>query len=250
MLDERIAELIQADVDGELAVAERGELEAVLKQSAEARRFREEMLQVARLMAELPLVNPPPGLTRRILDRIELPSRTRWLVASTTWFRPASYGLALAAGVLIAVGIAQVTPTESGDFQNLVGSMVQQGKVLPASASGQLRIRVPGVEGRVQLKAIEQAWAIEFDLDSEQPVEVTVDLASAGLRFGGFADPSAEVEVIDVSGGKVRVVNQGSHRFVLFLRSSAESEAGARAVAVAVSQAGETLFEGELQSGG
>jgi hypothetical protein len=109
---------------------------------------------------------------------------------------------------------------------------------------------VPGVEGRVQLKAIEQAWAIEFDLDSEEPVEVTVDLASAGLRFGGFADPSAEVEVIDVSGGKVRVVNQGSHRFVLFLRSSAESEAGARAVAVAVSQAGETLFEGELQSGG
>jgi anti-sigma factor RsiW len=248
MLDERIAELIQADVDGELTASERDELEAVLKQSAEARRFREEMLQVARLMAELPLVNPPPGLTRRILDRIELPSRTRWLVASTTWFRPASYGLALAAGVLIAVGIDQATPTGPADIQNLVGSMVRQGKELPQLATGRLDIGSPGVEGRVLLKALDDdAWAMEFAIDSAMPVELTVELAAAGLRFGGFANPSTGVEVIEVSGGEVRIMTEGYHQFAVFLRRSEGSQSVVQGIGIAMSKQGENIFQGSLE---
>ena len=42
-LDERIAELIQADVDGELGQADRAELTSALEQSSEARKFHDEM---------------------------------------------------------------------------------------------------------------------------------------------------------------------------------------------------------------
>lgn len=254
MLDERIAGLIQADVDGELPASDRPELERVLAESEEARRFRDEMLQIARVLSTLPQVEPPPGMTRRIRDMVELPARRRWLAfgggLSSNWFGPASYGLAVAAGVLIAVGIAQVVPSGTHDIQNLVGSMVRQDGALPAPAIARLGIEAPGVSGEARLAVLDGTQAIEFDLESKEPFELQIDLVKSGLQFGGIADPEAGVQVIDFSGGEVRVVNQGRHRFVLFVRPEAGMEAGSGIIGIVISQDGETLFRGRLQSKG
>lgn len=249
MLDERIAELIQADVDGELPAADRPELERTLAESAEARRFRDEMLRIARLMSTLPPTEPPADLRRRILDRVELPAPARWLAFGGSWFRPASYGLAVAAGVLVAVGIAQVVPSGATDIEHLVGSMVRQDGSLSAPAAARLDIEAPGVTGEVSVTVLDGVRAIEFEFVSERPVELRVDLAGSGLRFGGIADPESGVQVMDLSGGDVRVVNHGSRRFMLFVRPEAGREAGTGSVGIAVGQEGKTLYQGHLQSG-
>lgn len=252
MLDERIAELIQADVDGELSVSEEDELRSVLDQSAEARQFREDMVRVAQLMAELPPVEVPAPLRRRVLERIELPARPRWRLdrlTGTRWFQPASYGLAIAAGVMMAVGYAQLQPAGPVDLQSLVGTMVSQGEVRQGSrdGSGRLEIGLPGLSGAVDLKPVSGGvWAVEFALDSDRPIELRLDLGTAGYRFGGFADATSGVEAIEVSAGEFRMTMAGSRQFVVFLRRDGESVSDAGAIGIAVGRQGEMLYQGSL----
>ena len=247
-LNERITELIQADIDGELAVADRNELATVLESSAEARSFRDEMSRVAKLMADTPDVDPPWGLRRRILDSIELPVRA----GLSGWLKPASYGLAVAAGVLLAVGVSQLKSPGTEDMSSLVGTMVSQGQDLPHASSSKLAIDLAPVRGQVQLKNLDTAWALEFDLQSEEAVELAIDLSGSGLSFGGYAgqDDNAGIKNFEVSGEKVRMTNQGSHQFVLFLRGVPESSDGSQQIGIAVNHQGETVYRGLLESRG
>jgi hypothetical protein len=247
-IDERLAELIQADIDGELPAADRAELTAALERSAAARGFHDELTRMSKLLADTPDVEPPWGLRQRILDNIKLPERS-WL---SGWLTPASYGLAVAAGVLLAVGVTQVTPQGSEDMSSLVGTMVSRGHELPGSAASELSIDIAEVQGKVRLTSLDLAWAVEFDLQSADTVEVAIDLGDTGLSFGGYAgrDENAGVKNLEVSGEKVRVTNQGSHQFVLFLRRVPESSDGSQEIGIAVNQRGETVFRGLLESRG
>lgn len=248
-LDERIAELIQADTDGELAAVDRAELTAALENSAQARELHDDLTRVAKLMADVPDIDPPWGLRRRILDSIKLPARP----GLSGWQRPASYGLAVAAGVLVAIGVAQMsTPQGSEDMSNLVGTMVSQGHDLARPATGELAIDLAGVQGQVRMKSLNLAWALEFDLESEDAVEVAIDLDGSGLSFGGYADQdeNAGVGNMEVSAGKVRMTNQGSHQFVLFLRRAPEASDGPQEIGIVVNRLGETVYRGLLESRG
>lgn len=248
-LDERIAQLIQADIDGELAAVDRAELTAALANSAPARELHDELTRVAQLMADVPDINPPWGLRRRIIDSIKLPVRP----GLSGWLTPASYGLAVAAGVLVAVGVAQMTaPQGSEEMSSLVGTMIGQGHDLARPATGELAIDLAGVQGQVRMKSIDLAWALEFDLKSEEAVEVAIDLAGSGLSFGGYADQdeNAGVDNMEISGGKVRMTNQGSHQFVLFLRRTPEASDGPQEIGIVVNRLGETVYRGLLESRG
>lgn len=250
-INERIAELIQADIDGDLPAAEHAELTAALEGSAEARKFRDEMMRLAKLMADAPDMDPPWGLRRRILDSIKLPVRS----GLSGWLRPASYALAVAAGVLIAVGVAQMTrltPQGSEDMSSLVGTMVSQAHDLPRTATSQLAINAPEVHGQVRLKNLDSAWVVEFDLQSTDAVDVAIDLGGTGLSFGGYAgqDENAGIKNFEVSGEKVRMTNQGSHQFVLFLRRAPENSDGSQEIGIAINHQGETVYKGLLESRG
>ena len=246
--DERIAELIQADIDGELPAQDRAELAAALDGSETAREFHAEMAKLAKLLADTPRADPPWGLRRRILDSIELPTPRR----PSGWLRPASYGLALAAGVLIAVGVSRFSSQGTKDMSSLVGTMVSRGYELPNESASQLAINLAAIQGKVHLKSLDQAWALEFDLQSADPVEVAVDLGGSGLSFGGYAnqDANAGTENLQVSGEQVRMMNEGSHRFVLFLRRMPERGSGSQQIGIAVSHQGETVYHGLLTSAG
>jgi len=206
------------------------------------------MTRVAKLLSNTPDVDPPWGLRRRILDSIELPARQRF----SGWLKPASYGLAFAAGVLIAVGVSQLATQEPEDMSSLVGTMVSKNHELPHPAMSELAIDLEGVQGQVRLKNLDVACAIEFDLKSKDDVEVAIDLGGSGLSFGGFADQGENVAIknFEVSGEKVRMMNQGSHQYVLFLRRAPEGSNGSRQIGIAVNRQGETVYHGLLESRG
>lgn len=250
MINERTTELIQADVDGELGSENRAELEAALAASEEARKLRDDLGRVAHLMSTAPAPDLPWGFHRRLLDAIMLPKRPRLSLFASIWTGPASYGLAVAAGVLIAVGISRFAPQGQENMEDLVGTMVVQGDDLPGAPSSVLQIDVPAVSGRVQLKQMDQAWVLEFDLESREAVELDVELGEGGLTFGGFATQDSAVENFAVSGGNVRLMNQGNHGFVLFLREGSDLAASPKRIGVAVSHHGNNVFRGVLESNG
>lgn len=267
MLNERTTDLIQAEIDGALAESERQELKVALAESAVARSYRDEMLRLVSILNEVPELDPPAGLHRRILDSIELPAPRQMPAWLRNWFQPASYGLAVAAGMLLAVGMIKILPISdhdaSWDMSSLVGTMVSHGDGLPAASRSQLAVDLDAVEGSVLLKELKGelssesngTLALQFDLVSARAVEIVIPLAESGLQFGGFVHDDKEMDVLEVSGGNLRVVHQGSNRFVVFLRQPGSLAKGSKSAPsqdldVTISQDNVRIFKGTIAFGG
>lgn len=251
MLNERITDLIQADVDGELADHDRAELSRELLQSQEARKFRDDMIRINGLMASIPSLDPPTGLQHKIINAIKLPTRGNFSARTSEWPKFASYGLALAAGVVMGIGLAQVSPRETQDLSAVVGTMMSQPDSQQGSAGRTLAVSLDYVQGNITRSYLGQTIALEFDLKSVEPVEITVDLSGTGMRFGGFADQdtASAVEKFEVSDGKVHLLSQGNPQYVLFLRDEPEGTARAQDIGISLAQHGTSIYQGQLDSG-
>ncbi len=251
MLNERITDLIQADVDGELADHDRAELSRELLQSQEARKFRDDMIRINGLMASIPSLNPPAGLQHKIINAIKLPKRGPFSARTSGWPKFASYGLALAAGVVMGIGLAQVNPRETQDLSAVVGTMMSQPESQQGSAGKTLAVSLDYVQGNIKRSYLGQTVALEFDLKSVEPVEITVDLSGTGMSFGGFADQdlASAVEKFEVSDGKVHLLSRGNQQYVLFLRNEPEGSTRSQDIGISLAQHGTSIYQGQLDSG-
>ena len=251
MLNERITDLIQADVDGELADHDRAELSRELLQSQEARKFRDDMIRINGLMASIPSLDPPAGLQHKIINAIKLPRRGPFSARTSGWPKFASYGLALAAGVVMGIGLAQVNPRETQDLSAVVGTMMSQPESQQGSAGKTLAVSLDYVQGNIKRSYLGQTVALEFDLKSVEPVEITVDLSGTGMRFGGFADQdlASGVEKFEVSDGKVHLLSRGNRQYVLFLRNEPEGSTRSQDIGISLAQQGTSIYQGQLDSG-
>jgi hypothetical protein len=259
MLQERVLYLINAEIDGELAPQEQTELESILQSSVEARATQAELQKLANLMAAMPEQEPPADLASRVVKQIRLPVRRTvgasrfFLSGLLTAFQPAQTGLAFAAGLLLTVVIYESTQRdgEPVDLSQMVGTMVANPASTPAQQEDSLSISAPGLSGTVSLGATGEFMILRFDLESVQQTEILVGLAEAGLGFGGIAHASASGNAVnesyEVSGGTLRVVNPGSHPFVVFLRRTGVPNPGAQAIGIEVLRSGQSVFEGSLQ---
>jgi hypothetical protein len=259
MLEQRVLNLINAEIDGELAPMERAELESALRSSAEARAMQAELRKLASAMEAMPEQEPPADLMRRILGQIKLPPRrstavSRFSIAGMlASFRPAQAGLAFAAGLLLTVSVYEATSRsgEKVDLSQVVGTMVANPAGTATQQTDNLSIWAPGLSGTVSLSALGEFMLLNFDLESAQETEILVGLAETGFGFGGIAHTSAAGVAVDesyeVSGGTLRVVNPGSHPFVVFLRRPGADAPGAEAIAIEVMRAGERVFEGSVR---
>ena len=132
-IDQRIQELLNGGLDGELSPAEQEELNELLAKSAEVRELDQELRAFHQLMDPLPELEPPQYLQETIERQVRLPAQNtgpdekrglfgNWL--SANWLRT---GLALAAGVVLTVGVYEMgsEPISEHDATNLVGTVVK-----------------------------------------------------------------------------------------------------------------------------
>ena len=258
MLNEHTIYLINAGIDGELSPAEKKELDALLDSSAEARAMKAEFQRLTNLLDSQPDLRPPEGLRKTIVDQVVLPSGNstslvqRWFSS----FQPATAGLAFAAGLLMTVAYYEISPQQGSNSEtaNMVGTMIANPQDFPATAGDSLMLVAKGLAGSVTLRNEEDYYLLSFDLDSDDPFEIEVAFADAGLDFGGLAHTVIGGETtgksFEISGGALRVVNQGSHQFVLFLRRSEGPGSGAHEIGIEVNRLGESVLEGSLRLNG
>ena len=245
-ITERNAELIQGGIDGELNESERTEFEVLLRDSEDCRHYFEEITQLSDLLSTIPDLDPPADLHQKIMAGIELPRAGKMPEWLKNWFQPTSYGLAVAAGMLLAIGAVRLAPDTSNDMTSLVGSMVRQNSLSQREAAGQLSIELGQVQGNVLLKDLQDSIALQFNMDSASKVEVLIDLNGTGLQFGGFADDAEGVEGFAVSGGKVRVANEGSHQFVVFLRRAAGTNSSDGSLILQIRERDQQIYQGTI----
>jgi len=255
MLEARALQLINAEIDGELKPGESAELEAILESSAEARAMKAEMLKLVNLLDSVPEQAPPEVLTGRILDRIPVGKRP-WnfaLANLVSSFQPIPAGLAFATGLLLTVGVYELSPEQHApdDLNSMVGTMLMESQPDSTAQDARLAISAPGVLGSVALSDIGDVLILSVDVAAEQKTEIVIAMANAGLGFRGIArGPSSEPEVgeyFEVTEGDLHVVSETSRPFNVYLRRVGNGAIRPQSLGIEVTQMGERVFEGSLE---
>ena len=135
---------------------------------------------------------------------------------------------------------------------SMVGTMVG-GKQIRAPGQGdRLALEMDGLSGTVALNVNEHGQALEFNLQSEVAIEVELNFENAGLMLNGFAQDDlgdgSLIETLELSGGTMRVVNQGKHHFVVFLKRQPGTNVQGKDIRIGISREGERVYENRLES--
>ncbi|HZD54461.1 MAG TPA: hypothetical protein VE175_15545, partial [Woeseiaceae bacterium] len=147
MSDNDLLALLSAAADGQLGPDERAEMERRLRDHPDAQRFQADLHRMERLLRCVPEELPPEALHRRIIAGLlpSLPARRSvrdWL----QHFIPVpvlQYGLAAAAGLLLAVAFYELQPTaqDPPDIDQMVGTIAPARDESDILDSYHLRIR-------------------------------------------------------------------------------------------------------------
>ncbi|MEE4219455.1 MAG: hypothetical protein V2I48_17720 [Xanthomonadales bacterium] len=256
MSEQRDLYLINGRLDGVLEQAELEELDDILEASAEARATEAEFLGLVEMLESQVELDPPEGLTQKILQQATLPPRKPLFSFDRLFssFQPASAGLAFAAGLLLTVAFYEIgaVPGPATDTRHLVGTMVASQENPGFERSDRLVFDQPGLSGSVSLMRAENITKLDFDFDSDKKVAVKVRFAEAGLRFGGMSHAVASgkpaEESFAVADGTFRVDNQGQQAFTVFLTDEIGAGDWSRGVQIEIFAAEAILFSGVFKS--
>ena len=155
-----------------------------------------------------------------------------------------TYGVAFAgfaAGVLVTVvAVNAGAPSPSADPAQLVGTMVTRGGVAVGQDIAQLALD-GAVTGSVAFAERDGTVTAEFNIDSNEPVQVRVELPDASVAFSGFAQASGKpLPPATVEEGSISMVSKGPRHFAVFLNKSATE---AKSVKVSFVQNGQVVRE-------
>ena len=256
MTDQRTLEMISAAADGELSASERAELEQLLENSAEARKFQAELAEMDSLLGDVPAVEPPDSLHLQIVNRVTLPqnkadtSFLRWL--KPPQFMPVlRYGLAAAVGVLLAASFyeSQSLFPSNHDFDDLVGTMAPSRVVAEADILDTFDFRVDGLEALVQLQRRDNDVFLDIQIDADASLDISVDMSSTGVRPGALAQLDSSLESIVVEDQALQLRATGQRRLTVLLRRVDDTSIAEEAkITLEFSSDGKLLEQGYLQA--
>lgn len=252
-MDQDELELVQAGVDGELGDAEKARLDALLAESAEARELHEKLRGLSAILDRTGPLEPPADLHARITDNIQLPrpSRTRSLFRFSALPGVFRYGVAAALAVVLTLavyrGVDDVDPV--ADYADMVGTIARGEPVAGGVVIDSFHFRGASALGEVKLLERAGVFALEFQLDADEPVQFDVDFSGNGLAFDAFARQDLDLEAVSWNGETLSARARGEQRFVILMRRSGEPVAQGAKIGLSISQQGETIDSGWLEPG-
>jgi hypothetical protein len=224
----RLQELIQADLDGELSPAERAELARVLLQDHDARRLQQEFRRTHQLLRDIPAAETPHGLRAEILvarGLLASPGESRQRRYNQPFYRVAAVVLA---GVLV-VGISELLRDSHAPTPNLQGS-------LRAASQDHLSLRAENVEVRASLLRVGPMLRLELSSTSTIASEVVAWIDPASMALVGN---SGEAQLSTADGQVTVRLAPGSQFSVLEF-------SGAAPIHLELRSEGRLLSEGKL----
>lgn len=252
-IEQKYIELINAEVDGEISAEERASLEAFLAESAEGRAYRDELRALGAELSSLEALDPPPDLSQSVLARLRpaaIPAKGKHGIAEMLaglFNIPAlRYGVSFATGVLVTVSLMSTNEMSRGAFDDVTGLVgTISGSVDPGEITSRdrLQVNLNELAGSVSLSSAGSMMILDFDLASNEPVEIVATFNSRDIWFNGFAQLESQGTTVAAASGQVTVRMEGQRRYALYLQNTGTSEANVKLRFVAD---GETLHEGQL----
>ncbi|MEX1140151.1 MAG: hypothetical protein WEB33_07240 [Bacteroidota bacterium] len=230
MLDKRMFELLNQEVDGTNSAKERQEVKALLSKNAEARRTFEALKELAAFLKATPQVEPPSTLKRRILASLPhakpssqklfpLFSLARMLTEGTNLRYAYTFAGGAVAGILL---FAFLTGSPS-DTSSLVGAI---GSSTPSKAILSAEIDLPEIQGTFSAVEERNEVIATTSINASEEIDLIVRFDPAALQFERFqiSDPSSGS--VTLHPGHLELKGSGTMVFTLvFFRKSADAVA-------------------------
>lgn len=224
----RLQDLIQGDLDGELSPSERAELSRALLQDHDARRLQQEFRRTHQLLRDIPAAEAPASLRADILAARGLTARQSGAGLrrySQPFYRVAAVVLV---GVLV-VGISELLRDSHAPSPNLQGS-------LRSASQDHLSLRAENVEVRASLTRVGSTLRLELDSTATIRSELIARIDTATTTFVGSSGDAR----LTAANGEVRV------QLAAGTQSSMLEFSGAAPIQLELRSGGRLLGEGEL----
>lgn len=253
--DQQVLELLNSSIDGELSAAEQSELDALLARSESVRAQYAELNDLAGILDGAPELDPPQYLHNAIVSQVRLPVSaddkqiqkagliSQWLAAPMM-----RTGLAVAAGVLLTVGIYQ-TGTESlsiEDEARMTGTVL---KTPDAVLLDSTSFDAGTMQGTAQLSSKNGLLLVDISLQSAGTTLVDLGFSGQSFELVSVTGLEEKTDHITVSDHLVRVTGSGSLNYGLLLRNTADLEnAKLNPLTLAFFADSKLVHEAELES--
>ena len=179
MIDERTAELIQADIDGCLPEARRAELSRVLLADPGARAFHRDMQRLQEQLEAVAAEEVPQGFADSVMAAIPASAASAGSRAPSRSLRRI---LALAAGVAVVAVALRI-----GGLGGEIDGTAAVGTMASPPASAPVTIDRPEVSGSVQLRQTAEALFVDLDVALHEDVQIVAVQANSSVSFSGRA---------------------------------------------------------------
>ena len=237
----QLQDLIQADLDGELSVAERAELARLLLQDPEARQLQSEFRKTDQLLRDVAEAEPPSGLRAAILaGPVQSPSMGNSGRSQSNW--PVYRIAAGILGGLLIVGLSYYLIDANVPRKDLQGSLGTAGgpeMTVRMTPQDHLSMRADSVEVNASLRRNGQALRLELNSSATIPSELIARIDPAKTTFVGIPGDAHLTTASD----QVTVQLATGSQFVVLDFS------GAAPIRLELRSGGQLLGEGSLSIG-
>jgi hypothetical protein len=190
MID-RVIELANRDIDGELSGPERAEYNRLLLAEPGVRSVRSELARTCAAIDALKPFEAPAGLHESIMAALPPPpaaaakANRLGFLRRPTWAYAASFaGGLLASALVFQLGLVRQDGLDSHELAGTITSI--------ASDPSRVDVALPGVQGVITLEGTAAAPVVQTHLASTRPIEVVASSQGRSVRLAGFVAPQDE----------------------------------------------------------
>lgn len=238
MTDSRITELVNGALDEELDDAARAEFDELMRSSDAARALYESLSDLDRRLRALPQAEVPDDLHETIVDAIDLP-RSKTDVSARERHSLVPLSLAASAAVIVAASV-YFTNFGDGDLEQMSGT------IAPVVDNAAMQVDAPGLTSRARLERRGDATVLDITVESDEPVDLTIDLGDSGLVFDELTQDQSELDSFSASGQVLRARGRGRQKFAVLLSRDVPGSDTETTVRLAYSRDGALLKQGTL----
>jgi hypothetical protein len=253
-IEREYIDLMHAEIDGEISVDGQQKLDAYLAGNADARDLRDDLAGLCGQLNTVEQLAPPTNLRHSVMDKIrprmtpesDEKSALRDIFAGLFGVATIRYAAAFAAGAVLTYTVIssdQISNQYFDDVTSLVGTMTQPEPLSDLTAEDGLRLTLNEVAGTVTLNRSGPILMIEFDLSSQDPVEIVAGFADPDIWFNGFAQLESSGTQISAETGQVTLRMEGQGRYAVYLYNTSPNGAS---VELQFYSAGILIHEDEL----
>jgi len=256
MADDRYVELIHKELDGTISYFERARLNRYLRSHDDARRLRQDLVQMEQALHEVEPVDAPADLRQNVMalvrPRVSQPTGRRGRLATLVESlagrmraQPAyALGLGFALGVLvIAPFIVQYGGGPGISTYEVSGTLVPGVIPRAMTAVDHLDLGGRGLEGAFETHAAAGVVLARLAITSAEPVVVQVSFDPRAERFTGLVNETLTATYVNSDSDRVTLRHTGREEywFIFSTEATADSKIDLRVLAGA-----QVLFEGAL----